>query len=375
MPDPAPEIQSPGDFIREELKLRKWTQADLATILNRPLPTINRILQGKHGLMPEMALALAAVFDVSPEVWMDRESRYRLSLADEIDPEIQRRARLYELAPINDLRKRGWIDPKPALGNTESGVLDLLQMKTVEDEPKVSALMRRTNASAPTLSAAQRAWCFRVLQLAAGQKAATFNPKKMDACEAALRQLATSPEATKDVPAALLSFGIRFAVVEHLTGTRIDGGTLWLDAKKPVVGMSLRYDRIDGFWFTLFHELSHVRHRDDLSIDSQQSANEESGKNQKPEFERRADKDAMEILVPPKQLTAFVRKARPTFSSDDIIQFAQKIGVHPGIVVGQLQHRGDIGYQSQRAMLAKIRDIVTSVALTDGWGRIAAAPR
>lgn len=369
-------VPSPGDFIREELKSRRWTQGDLATILKRPLPTVNRILQGKHGIMPEMAIALAQVFGTEPELWLDRESRYRLSLADEVDPDIRRRAMLYELAPINDLKKRGWIASEGDVSRTQSDVLKLLRMSEVDDEPKIAAATRKSNAEIVGLSTAQRAWCFRSLQLGASQEVKAFNLRKMDACQTALRALAVSPEASSEVPDVLAKFGIRFVVVEHLTGTKIDGATLWLSSKEPVISMSLRYDRIDSFWFTLFHELSHVRHRDDLSVDGEaDSEDAETVKKAKPAFELRADKEAMELLVPPKDLKAFIKTAKPDFKAEEISTFADQIGVHPGIVVGQLQHRGEIAYRAHRSMLVKVRDVLTGVALTDGWGRVAAGQR
>ena len=366
-------VRSPGEFIRDELKVRRWTQGDLATILKRPLPTVNRILQGKHGIMPEMAIALGQVFGTEPELWLDRESRYRLSLADDVDPDIRRRAQLYELAPINDLKKRGWINPDGGIDQTESAVLDLLNIKSVDQEPKVTAATRKSRAEIVELTTAQRAWCFRAMDVARTQSVATFTGRRMDACESALRELATEPDLAAGVSETLSGFGIRFVIVEHLTGTKIDGATLWLSSKEPVIAMSLRYDRIDYFWFTLFHELSHVRHKDDLSLDAEPEA--ENSDQSKPAFEVRADKEATELLVPPKQLKAFVKQAAPDFTADAVNEFAESIGLHPGIVVGQLQHRGNIAYRTHRSMLAKVRDAVTSSALTDGWGRVAASPR
>ena len=374
MPQPTDSVRSPGDFIRDELKARRWTQADLATILNRPLPTVNRILQGKHGIMPEMAIALAQVFGTEPELWLDLESRYRLSLASDVDPEIRQRAKLYELAPINDLRKRGWIDSKGNINHTQSDVLDLLQMSDVDDEPQISAATRKSNAEIVALTTSQRAWCFKSLKLASSLDAKPFNARRMSACQSAMRELTVDPDSASEVPAVLASFGIRFLVVEHLTGTKIDGATLWLSSREPVISMSLRYDRVDYFWFTLFHELSHVRHRDDLSLDAEPDGESTETKS-KPEFELRADKEAMEMLVPQKDLKAFIRKSKPDFKADEISQFADSIGVHPGIVVGQLQHRGEIAYRAHRSMLVKVRDIVTDAALTDGWGRSAAGSR
>jgi HTH-type transcriptional regulator/antitoxin HigA len=62
-------------------------------------------------------------------------------------------------------------------------------------------------------------------------------------------------------------------------------------------------------------------------------------------------------------------RVSPLYSKTRIIQFAHTIQIHPGIIVGQLQYRGEIGYSANREMLVKIRDIVIDSALTDGWGR------
>ena len=66
------------------------------------------------------------------------------------------------------------------------------------------------------------------------------------------------------MPTVLGEGGIRFLVVEQLPQTRIDGVTLWLDNKSPVIVLSLRFDRIDWFWYMLAHELGHVKKRDGL---------------------------------------------------------------------------------------------------------------
>ncbi|HVR07846.1 MAG TPA: XRE family transcriptional regulator, partial [Thermoanaerobaculia bacterium] len=59
---------------------------------------------------------------------------------------------------------------------------------------------------------------------------------------------------------------------------------------------------------------------------------------------------------------------RPLYYKEKIRGFASRIGVHPGLVVGQLQHRGEISFAHNREMLAKVRNAVTRSALTDGWG-------
>ena len=74
------EVFPPGEFVREELEARGWTQEDLAEILGRPLRLVNEVIMAKRGITPETANGLAAAFGTSPQVWMNLESIYRLSL-------------------------------------------------------------------------------------------------------------------------------------------------------------------------------------------------------------------------------------------------------------------------------------------------------
>jgi HTH-type transcriptional regulator / antitoxin HigA len=76
----------PGEFLREELKARGWTQADLADILRRPVSLVNKIITGKRGISAKTAWGLAAAFGTTPELWMKLETAYRLSrVKDELD--------------------------------------------------------------------------------------------------------------------------------------------------------------------------------------------------------------------------------------------------------------------------------------------------
>ena len=75
----------------------------------------------------------------------------------------------------------------------------------------------------------------------------------------------------------------------------------------------------------------------------------------KPLAEREADLQACEWLVPADRLAKFIAETRPYYSHHKIEQFAASAGVHPGIVVGQLQHRGEIGWGHSRKYLVKVR--------------------
>ena len=86
------EVFPPGDFIREELEARQWTQGDLASVLCRPLQAINEIVNGKKKITAETAKELAAAFGTSPDLWLNLETTYQLSKAKAPDPAIARRA-------------------------------------------------------------------------------------------------------------------------------------------------------------------------------------------------------------------------------------------------------------------------------------------
>jgi HTH-type transcriptional regulator/antitoxin HigA len=82
----------PGDFLREELEARGWTQLDFARILGRPLQTINEIVNGKKRITAETAKEIALALGTSPQVWLNLENAYQLATAGEPDPAIRKRA-------------------------------------------------------------------------------------------------------------------------------------------------------------------------------------------------------------------------------------------------------------------------------------------
>ncbi|MCL4499173.1 MAG: hypothetical protein M1335_02880, partial [Chloroflexi bacterium] len=90
----------------------------------------------------------------------------------------------------------------------------------------------------------------------------------------------------------------------------------------------------------------------------------------KPAHEVEVDQFAAGTLIPEEELDDFVARMNPIFPKSKIKTFAIRMKVDPGIVVGQLQHRGDISYSNHREMLVKVRHIITETALTDGWGTV-----
>ena len=105
------EVFPPGEFIKEEIEARGWSQSDLAEILGVNDSVVSALINGKKSVTPDLAKALGAAFETSAQLWMNRESSYRLFHAENTDDVVARKARLYERAPVKELIKRQWIEP------------------------------------------------------------------------------------------------------------------------------------------------------------------------------------------------------------------------------------------------------------------------
>lgn len=90
----------------------------------------------------------------------------------------------------------------------------------------------------------------------------------------------------------------------------------------------------------------------------------------KSEAEKNADLFATAFLIEQSSLDDFIMRVGPLYAKQQILGFANRIGVHPGIVVGQLQFRKEIPWSSYRQALEKVRHIIIQSSLTDGWGHM-----
>ncbi|HEX4232587.1 MAG TPA: hypothetical protein VHZ07_28255 [Bryobacteraceae bacterium] len=217
------------------------------------------------------------------------------------------------------------------------------------------ATVATRSSALDALSSVQRAWCARARQLAETMIVGAFRPDKGNELKNHLRELAAYPKEARHLSDVMAQFGVRFVVVEPLPGARIDGGVLWIDEDKPAIAVSVRYDRIDGFWFTVMHECSRILHQDLISVDTELVGEPPKDLLATSDAERRANREAASSLIPPAELDSFIGRVAPFYSKERIIQFAHRIKIHPGIVVGQLQKRREISYSTNREMLVKIK--------------------
>lgn len=370
MNDPAPaEVFPAGEFIRDELDERGWTQDDLARIMDRPVSHVQMIISGNRGITATTAHELSEAFGTSPEVWMNLDAAYRLWSSRPQRGTIRDRARIFEYAPVLEMQRRGWIKHTSDVDELAGELKRFFRVDSLDDKPMFAVAARSSLRDDQALTAEQTAWCCRALQLAPLVEAAQFTAGAFDEGCRRLRALLAVAEGVREVPRVLSTMGIRFVVVKHLARARIDGAALWLDQNSPVIALSLRYDRIDCFWHTLCHELSHIRNKDGARVDEEIVREGKLQEVPRSDLEQRADREAADMLLASEKLHDFILRVKPYYKKQRIIQFANMNCVHPGIVAGQLQFRGEIDYSANREMLVKVRSIVVRTALTDGWGQ------
>jgi HTH-type transcriptional regulator/antitoxin HigA len=371
-------FKTPGHLIEALLKERGWTKKVLAIVLEIDEATVTRLVSAKLGLSADRAVALEEVFGVPAEKFLELQKSYELAQARiAARPDARRavRASVFGSLPVAELIRRGWLKNVEDQKNIPQVEAALAEFFGVASSAEIQALphaAKKTDVGqGPTL--AQLAWIHRVRTIAADMLVPRYTPFAFNGIVEKLKPLLSAAEETRKVPRVLAEGGIRFVIVESLPTAKIDGVCLWLDEHSPVIGMSLRLDRVDNFWFVLRHELEHVKNRDGFEaplLDAELEGDRAGVGTEIPEPERVANAAAADFTVPRKHMDAFVARKAPFFAERDLLGFAKTLGVHPGIVAGQLQHRTK-RYEIFRAHLVKVRASVAPSAIVDGWGDIA----
>jgi HTH-type transcriptional regulator/antitoxin HigA len=349
---------------------------DLADILGRPPQAINEVIKGKRAITPDTARGLAEAFGTSAQLWMNLQSAYDLARMQQSEASpVSRKAKLYEFAPISEMQKRGWIEKSSNVEIVESQVLKFFGIDNLDAAVELAAAARKSAAGEWTPP--QRAWLVRAKQLArAIQVTGKFTAAAMRNALNALSLLKDDPEEIRKIPRVLSEAGIRFLIVAPLAQSKIDGACFWLSPNEPVVVLSFRYDRIDWFWHTLMHELGHVSAGDGkttATLDIRLVGTDALAASEKTPQEVKADEFACAFLVAPDELEDFIART-PVYSRLKIVGFAKRLGVNPGIVVGQLQHRKRVPYTNFRPLLVSVKQFIFgSGVVTDGWSVSATA--
>jgi HTH-type transcriptional regulator/antitoxin HigA len=368
------EFRTPGQFLQYLLESRGWTQRVLALVLGIDESGLNKIIAGKRPLDADIALPLSQVFGIPPGDFLELQARYDLAMARVVarpDPGLLTRATIFGDLPVSDMIKRGWLKGITDIRqpDVERALCRFFGVSAVDEIEILPHAAKKTDVAEQS-TPSQLAWLYQVRRIAKEMLVAKYSLASAESAVNKLKPLLGSPEAARKVPRILQDSGIRFVIVESLPGAKIDGVCFWLNDHAPVIGLSIRHDRIDNFWFVLRHELEHVLRghgRTAVMLDTNLEGEKASTGPELPEEERIANEAAVDFCVPQKQLQKFIRLKGPFFAERDIRGFAATYKIHPGLVAGQLQNKTG-RYELFRNHLVKIRSAVTPNAMVDGWG-------
>lgn len=369
---PTLPVDHPGTFIAEELEARGWHQADLAYILGMDVGQLNRLINGNANVTPDSAVALGEAFDMPAEFFLNLQKLYDLHKAKKPDPGVRTRASWLSVFPVREMIKRGWIeDAEPAL-------LDLQMMRffdknRIEDIPFVGGTAIFPHAARKTgyeeVTPIQYAWLHRVRKIAESMPCPLYTEDALRKSLGTIRAHMIDKDDLVRIPSILSKCGVRFILVEALPGSKIDGVCVWLGGQ-PVIGMSLRLDRLDNFCFVLRHEIEHVLRKDgrEVSFAPVDSLDREVADDHAiPECESIANAAASEFCVPGALLESFLLRKSPFISERDVLNFASRVEIHPAVVIGQIQHRTK-KYTWLRKYQTSIKDHLLNWDYKDGWG-------
>ena len=204
----AAETFAPGEFLKEEIEARGWTQIELAEIMGRPTRLVNEIIAGKRAITPETAIQLGEALGTGPELWMNLESQYQLSKVTSSDDLVARRAKLYTLFPVREMIKRRWIESSENIDVLEQQFLKFFSINSLDAIPSLTHAAKKSHAY-EEVTMAQLAWLFRAKEIAIEQVLGKYKKDKLVKSLSKIHALLTAPEEVRHVARILSECGVR----------------------------------------------------------------------------------------------------------------------------------------------------------------------
>lgn len=323
---------NPVEALRFRMEQQGLSPRDLVPLLGSR-SKVSEILSGRRALTLSMIRALNRSLGIPAEVLLQDQSP---ELLKDDDAGID-----WSRFPVREMVARGWVSlrsQKELREDPESIVRRFFA--PIGGPSTVTAFYgrtRRVRTGRAMDRYALAAWTLRLAIRSVGSELPRYihgSVTKDFMREVA--QLSWSSRGPLLAQEFLENHGISLVVERHLSGTHLDGAALMATPDRPVIGLTLRHDRIDNFWFCLMHELAHISlhlHRDsegfldDLDAGTGDDASE-----------LEADMLAGEALIP--EAVWHTSPARNLRSPDAARHLAERLRIHPAIVAGRMRYEG-----------------------------------
>ncbi len=340
-------VLPPGESILDIAEERGWTQAELAQRLGYSEKHMSQLINGKVPLTVDAAQRLERVVGSTMDFWLALEANFQ-----------KHKARLEATE-----RHAGWVPWLEELPLKELMACQAIPKHRLDIKHKpglVEACLRFFGVATPDewrahYGGMQVAFCrSRAEQCDVGaisawlrlgeQQAEKLDGPKYDKArfEKALHTIrgltSELPEEFEPQMRKLLhEAGVQFVLVPAIPRAHVSGVARWLNPTRPLIQLSLYGKTNDKFWFSFFHEAAHIllhanskEEKKSIFLDDPNAAHTDDPR------EHEANEWSGNWLIPSQHAQALATLR----SKAAVTDFARQIGVHPGIVVGRLQHDG-----------------------------------
>jgi HTH-type transcriptional regulator/antitoxin HigA len=340
-------VSPPGDTMMDLADERGWTQAELARRLGYSEKHISQLINGKVPVTLEAAQRLERVLGSTLDFWLNLEANYQRHKArlDAAERHAGWVSWLDEL-PIRELMASGAIPKVRNDAKHKPGLVDAcLRFFGVASPDEwrahyggMQVAFRRSRDEQSDVGAIS-AWLRLGEQQAEKRDGLKYDRAKFERALKAIRALTCEPPDVFEpqMRTHLQKAGVMLVLVPAIPRAHVSGVARWLSATRPLMQLSLYGKTNDKFWFTFFHEAAHIllhantqEEKRSIFLDDPNASHSDNPQ------EHEANQWAGDWLIP----SAYASALRDLRSKAAVVDFAARIGVHPGIVVGRLQHDG-----------------------------------
>jgi len=323
MPDAVEAIK----FRMDQMNLN---QQDLVPFIGSK-SKVSEVLNKKRPLSLSMMRALHKGLGIPAEILLQEPGQ---EFPEDI-PEIE-----WARFPINEMISLGWIHTEKSIKGNEEEIMRGY-INEAGGMKSFSKLSFRASKSPIKILRTNRyalmAWCLRVLELSEKNPLEKkYKPGSINLSD--LSKLSYFKEGPLLAKEYLEKHGIQFFVVPHLKKTFLDGAVMILENKNPVIALTLRYNRLDNFWFCLLHELAHLTKHltmDDINIIIDELEPQQPSLRHKDRKEEEADRIAHNSLIPKEYWEKVNLEAKDL--SKEVRNLSEQLKIHPAIIAGRIR--------------------------------------
>jgi HTH-type transcriptional regulator/antitoxin HigA len=342
-------VSPPGESVLDIAEERGWTQAELAHRLGYTEKHVSQLINGKVPLSVDAALRLERVLGSTADFWLAREANYQKHKArlEAAERHASWAPWLDEL-PLKDLMVFGVVPKLRADANNKPGLVEACLRFFGVASPEewrshyggMQVAFRRSREEQSDVGAIS-AWLRLGEQQAEKLDGPKYDKARFEKALVVIRGF------TREVPDVfdpklrklLHEAGVLLVLVPAIPRAHVSGAARWLGATRPVIQLSLYGKTNDKFWFSFFHEAAHIllhanskEDKKSIFLDDPNAADIDDPR------EHEANTWAGNWLIPAQNASTL-----PLLRTKTAVEaFANQLGIHPGIVVGRLQHGGHI---------------------------------